>query len=668
MSSDLKQVVGAVFVVVGEALGFTGWGLFFYAAGAALVVSGGRQAAKKAQVEARDRARAEAASRSIKANVRGSSETHFVVFGKVRAGGIICALGVDSTDASKLHIGLAHSITHPGGCDGVGALWVDDEKIETTDISGDGLTDDALITTSKYSDAAGSPSVNMIRFRHYRGTSTQAADLTLQQAGVAGGGSTTYRRGICWSRITLTKPLDSIDAAEAFDRAFPRGVPNFSFELSGCRCYDPRSDSTNGGSGSQRYTDATTWAFSQNPAVIAATYMIMEISDGGMGYDPATRIDWTSVASAANICDETVDDGQSPTITFTRYQCNVALNTADSRQENLQKILDTMQGVRVKVGAQFKIYAGAYRTPTFDLDETYLRGGVRISTRSSLEQLYNAVRVVHDDAEQNYRTVEAPAFTSAAYEAQDGGERLWKEMALPGVTNSHQAQYIAQVLGAQSRKQKIIELPCNLKALDIEAWETGTINLSELGLTGDVYRVFAWEWEGEGPKLTLREEASDVYDVSALSTPDATAATAPSVETPDAPSGVAAAGVIDGITIVWTGPDTKRIKQIDVYRSDSAESSSPTPTFTKIDSAVGYRYTDRVTNGATYYYKLKAKNGQGGESAFSAEVSATARTTPTAASVGGGVAVLDAANTSENSSTFLSVRPGFGMRVRRVEQ
>lgn len=660
MSSDVKQIVGSIFVYAGQATGFTGWGVFFYAAGAALLASGGRQAAKEAETEARMRARQEAASRSIKTNVRGSSETHFVVFGKVRAGGTICALGVDITDRSKLHIGIAHSIVHGGGCEGVGALWVDDEKISTSDISGDGLSADASVTLAKYVYGA----TNMIKFRHYRGTSTQTADTTTTSVGVVGGGATAYRRGICWTRITLDKPSETVEGSEAFNVALPRGVPNFSFELSGCRCYDPRLDSTNGGSGSHRYADATTWAFSQNPAVIAATYMIMEISDGGMGYDPATRIDWDSVASAANICDETVDDGQSPTVTFTRYQCNIGLDTSNSRQDNLQKILDTMHGVRVKVGAKFKLYAGAYRTPTFDFDDTFLRGPVRVSTRSSLEQLYNAVRVVHDDAEQNYRTVEAPSFTSAAYEAQDGAERLWKEVALSGVTNTHQAQYIGQVLGAQSRKQKIIEAPCNLKALDIEAWETGTVTLNELGINGDAYRVVSWEWESEGPVLVLREEAPEVYDTSALDTPTATAPTAPSTETPDTPTGVVAYGLLDRIHIAWAGPDTKAIKQIDIYRQDA---SSPTE-FVYLASAVGYNYSDRVVDGSTNSYKLKAVNYQGGESAFSAEVSATARTTPNATSAGSGVAVYDSLDTTENQQVFLPVRAGFGMRVTRKEQ
>jgi hypothetical protein len=78
------------------------------------------------------------------------------------------------------------------------------------------------------------------------------------------------------------------------------------------RLYDPRLDSTNGGSGSHRANNATTWAWSSNWALCVRDY----ISGGSIYYDVSTpnkmlgfgeddaRIDDAYTIAAANIADE----------------------------------------------------------------------------------------------------------------------------------------------------------------------------------------------------------------------------------------------------------------------------------------------------------------------------------------------------------------------------
>lgn len=619
MSADVKQFVGTVFTFVGYAIGWTGWGVFFSAAGAALLYSGGKQRAKEAQEEARLRDRRERSSRSIKANVRGSSEVHYLCFGKVRVGGIICALGPGTAftaTQSRLYIGIAHSLSHAGGCEGVSRIWINEEVIESSELAGDpnnSPSEDARVTKAKYV----SGSTYMVSFRHYRGTATQDADPIIAAEGNVKGRN-GWRRGIAWTRFTL----DRVEDPDVFAQAFPQGVPQLNVELKGIRCYDPRLDSTNGGAGSHRYANPTTWEWTQNPALIAATYMIMAVSDGGMGYSASADIDWASAASAASICDETltVEIG-SPTTLQPRYRCNIVLDSAAERRDNLQRILDTMLGARVRVGGKFKLYAGAYRSPTFTFDATYLRGGVTVATRSPLDQLYNAVRIVHDDESQNFRNVEAPPFTSSTYEAQDGGLRLWREETLQGVSNTYQAQYIAGVLGAMSRKQKIIECPCNLKALDIECWETGTVTLPELGISGAVYRVISWEWSGEGPKIVLREETSDVYTVSAFTTLTNASTPAVTYETPATPTGLTAAASNAGIVLRWSGPTPAGAPFIDIYRA--AASGSPQSWSLLKAGVLGTAYHDEPSDSSQYDYKIQRRGRFGELSAFTAGVRAS---------------------------------------------
>ena len=54
----------------------------------------------------------------------------------------------------------------------------------------------------------------------------------------------------------------------ALDPEIYQGLPSVRFEVQGIKFYDPRKDTTVGGSGAHRWDDPTTWEFSDNPQVI----------------------------------------------------------------------------------------------------------------------------------------------------------------------------------------------------------------------------------------------------------------------------------------------------------------------------------------------------------------------------------------------------------------
>ncbi len=95
------------------------------------------------------------------------------------------------------------------------------------------------------------------------------------------------------------------------------GVPQLTVQVRGKKVYDQRLDSTNGGSGSQRVADATTYAYSDNPALCFQDYIIN--NEYGKGI-PTSKINFTTFATAANTCDVQVDqpyfNGSSKAITW----------------------------------------------------------------------------------------------------------------------------------------------------------------------------------------------------------------------------------------------------------------------------------------------------------------------------------------------------------------
>src|SRR5690606_32671030 len=88
--------------------------------------------------------------------------------------------------------------------------------------------------------------------------------------------------------------------------------PSLMFEVKGAPAYDPRKDTTVGGSGSHRWSDQNTWEYTDNPAVIMYN-LERGIYNGterivGRGV-AASRLPLSEWFTAMNICDETMPDG-----------------------------------------------------------------------------------------------------------------------------------------------------------------------------------------------------------------------------------------------------------------------------------------------------------------------------------------------------------------------
>lgn len=119
------------------------------------------------------------------------------------------------------------------------------------------------------------------------------------------------------------------------------GVPQrLTTIVDGCPLYDPRRDSTRGGSGSDRIDNQDTWAFrdgsveiGRNPALALLTYLIGWRINGklvwGMGI-PAHRIDFDNFRTYANVCEEQVATQAGTTVQ--RYTVDGVFSTMDSHE------------------------------------------------------------------------------------------------------------------------------------------------------------------------------------------------------------------------------------------------------------------------------------------------------------------------------------------------
>lgn len=344
----------------------------------------------------------------------------------------------------------------------------------------------------------------------YLGTDTQAASSVLASAYQEEWSSNHRLLGCAYVHVRLRRDSD----------AYANGAPNnFRFGYKGAKVYDPRLDSTNGGAGAHRVDVPSTWAHSANAALCTADYLIggaitnsaSRVNMRGFGAAPAD-VDWPTVIATANICDELVTVPVAAT--QARYRCDGVLSMSEATSENLELLLTSMMGQLVYSSGLYRMFAGVYDAPALTLNETDLASGLSFITGTSRGERFNAVRGTRWDR-VNGTEVEFLPRTDPAYEADDGGRRLYRDIQLPFTDDEYRAQRIAQLILRRSREQQTLVWRGNLGCLRVGVWETVAVTVAELGISNKTFRCLSRtvssEDAGHVVELTLREEFVNTY-------------------------------------------------------------------------------------------------------------------------------------------------------------
>ena len=394
-------------------------------------------------------------TRSRDITITNSVAPRPIIFGQIRASGVLAFVGTAGSRNEYLDYVICltgHQV------EAIDDVWFDNIQIPNSDWnSGTGA-----VTGGQF---AGKASI-----WKYLGTDAQTVDPTIT-ADYTEWDSTHRLRGVAYLVIRLT--LD--------DKIWPNGPPqNFYALVKGARVYDPRLDSTNGGSGSHRVADPTTWAYSNNAALCQASYLIggsivFDTSSaaliGQLGFGASSSdIDWATVAAAANVCDENVTiPPASPTTTQKRYTCDGMLATSNTLADNMEQLLTASVGQLVYSSGKYKLYAGSYQAPSISLTPDDLAGQLELVSGVPRSERYNSVQGVYWSS---VSWSQVPFFprVDTTYETRDGGRRLVRDIDLPFTTDEYRAQRIAELLLNQSDNQQILKWPGQISA---SAWGSG---------------------------------------------------------------------------------------------------------------------------------------------------------------------------------------------------
>jgi len=299
--------------------------------------------------------------------------------------------------------------------------------------------------------------------RTHLGSDTQAADALIMS--LASFWTANHRlRGIPYA----ASEFDSVEAAR-FQEAFPNGESNFA-AVGGVKLYDPRLDTTNGGSGSHRMNDPTTWAFSENQRLACLDWITWK---DGYAKD-WSRIDWSTWVPQIAMADE--DVALKSGATEKRYRIATIVTLTEPKGRVLRRIMDAGdQQLFTTNAGLIGSRGGVWQTPGVSLSaaeilEGQFTHGVGMMDRINEFQL-TAMLPSHDYAEvelQPWSNTTDPEFIDGILRSQP--------LDLTQVPSNSQAQRLAKIRMAKVNPRWSGSIRTNFAGLD--ALGEAAINLS----------------------------------------------------------------------------------------------------------------------------------------------------------------------------------------------
>lgn len=396
---------------------------------------------------------------------------------------------------------------------------------------------------------------------------------------------------------------------------FPSGMPDIWFVVKGRLLYDPRTDET---------------VYSANAALAVADYLADPTYSIAAYYDD--EIDTTVLAAEANICDEEIDLAAGGT--EARYEANGILSSSAKPIDALGGLLTACGGKAINAAGKWSILTAAWRAPEIDLDESDLRDGYTAQNLLASRESFNAIKGKYSNPDKLWQPDDFPAITSAAYEAEDGGEREFKDIELPFTTSPTMAQRIARIDLRRARQPITMTWPCKLRGWLLQPGDTVGISDAEMGWSSKPFEVMGATFvfgDSNGPDggppllgvdLVLRETASAIYDHD--TSEEITVDPAPNTDLPD-PFNVLPAsnfttieqlystrdggGVKAGVRLAWTASPDAFVQSGGGYRPSYRLSGASVWTYLADTKALFANVLD--IDPGIYEFRVEAVNWAG---------------------------------------------------------
>lgn len=272
------------------------------------------------------------------------------------------------------------------------------------------------------------------------------------------------------------------------------GFPTFKFAVSGIPLYDPTKDSTNGGSGSHRWSDPSTWGGDGDDFPVVQAYNILRgVYFGGnwlYGLQLMTAARLPAVNWNAQIakCRATVTGtaGAEPTY---RTGGQVSVNTQPVQV--VEALLSGCQGRLSEIGGFYKVHVGAPDSATFSFtdDDILSTEEQHFAPFFGLAESINGVVATYPSPAEGWNMKPAPPLYNSDYEEEDGDRRLLANPTLDFVPYDAQVQRLQKSALQEARRARRHDLTLPPAFWIVEPGDVGTWSSARNGYSSKQFRV-----------------------------------------------------------------------------------------------------------------------------------------------------------------------------------
>jgi hypothetical protein len=293
--------------------------------------------------------------------------------------------------------------------------------------------------------------------KFYDGTQTTADPATVAHASSVDRpyGSDRVGRGIAYVVIHArsTKGVFS-------------GFPAFKFEVDGMRLYDPTKDSTVGGTGSQSYSDPSTWGGDGDYLPAVQTYNLLR----GIRYNTkwvyglqamtTARLPVANWIAAINKCRTVIHSASGD---VPQYRSGGEISVDQPITAAMDALLTACQGSISEIGGVYRMFLGEPGSPTisFTDDDILSTEDESFTPFFGLANSINGITASYPEPTSGWQTQTAPPYYRPDLETLDGGRRLLADTPFNLVPYAEQVQRLMKsaLLAALRARRHTFVLP-----------------------------------------------------------------------------------------------------------------------------------------------------------------------------------------------------------------
>ncbi|NSZ16608.1 phage tail protein [Agrobacterium vitis] len=339
--------------------------------------------------------------------------------------------------------------------------------------------------------------------KFYDGTQTQADSFLVNRV------SSTARP---YENTRVGHGVAYVIATSRVNQELFSGFPSFKFVLDGMRLYDPSKDSSVGGNGAQRWSDASTWGGDGDRLPVVQLYALMRgIRWNGQwlyGLQTVTerRLPASHWIAQIGKCRTLIEgaDGLEAT-----YRSGAEVQVSAAIQDAAQAMLTACNGRLAEIGGTYKPFIGVSDEPVMTFTDADILSTEEQSFTPffGLSDTINGISASYPSPDDSWNMTEATPLYNGDYEVEDGNRRLLSDVSLDFVPYAAQVQRLMQSALKEARRARrhTISMPPKFGAL-----EPGDIVATSSNRNGYVEKRFRVDGVLDQPNLDVVLDITEV--------------------------------------------------------------------------------------------------------------------------------------------------------------